>query len=111
MSTQPPQTDTRPAVLSVPEGLAPTIALNREEMERERRLPAALARAMADTGMFRLAVPRRFGGDEADAASLVGVIEELSAIDGSVGLSRGSATTEPQPGASFSFLRAIARLL
>src|SRR5690349_20703009 len=85
MSTQPTQTDTRPGVLSAPEGLAPTIANNLEEMERERRLPAALARAMAETGMFRLAVPRRYGGDEADAASVVRIIEELSAIDASVG--------------------------
>jgi alkylation response protein AidB-like acyl-CoA dehydrogenase len=84
MSIQPIQTQTRSAVLSI-ESLAPVIGTNLEEMERERRLPAALARAMAGTGMFRLAIPKRLGGDEADAASLVRIIEELSAIDGSVG--------------------------
>src|SRR5690348_4324758 len=85
MSTQSPQTETRSPAQTV-EGLAPTIRLYLEETERERRLPAALARANGrDRHVPAVAVPRRFGGDGADAASLVRVIEELPAIDGSVG--------------------------
>jgi alkylation response protein AidB-like acyl-CoA dehydrogenase len=54
-------------------------------MDRERRLSPALARAMAEAGVFRLAIPRRLGGEEAEPAALVRSIEDLSAIDGSVG--------------------------
>jgi alkylation response protein AidB-like acyl-CoA dehydrogenase len=84
MSTQPAETETRSSIPKVQE-LGPTISSELVQLERERRLPAALARAMAQTGIFRLAIPKRHGGDEADEASIVRTIEELSVIDGSVG--------------------------
>jgi indole-3-acetate monooxygenase len=84
MSTQPTETETRSPAATV-RALAPTIRTSLDEMERERRLSPALARAMAKMGLFRLAIPRSLGADEADAGSLVRIIEELSAIDGSVG--------------------------
>jgi alkylation response protein AidB-like acyl-CoA dehydrogenase len=84
MSIRPAETEIHSFEQRLQE-LAPTISRELEQMERERRLPAALARAMAQTGLFRLGIPRRHGGDEADAAALVRTIEELSAIDGSVG--------------------------
>lgn len=54
-------------------------------MEAERRLPPALARALMEAGVFRMGVPRVYGGTELDPMSQVRVVEELSRIEGSVG--------------------------
>ena len=40
------------------------------KMARVRPLPAASARAMAETGIFRLGIPKRLGADKADAAGI-----------------------------------------
>ncbi|MFN8557988.1 MAG: hypothetical protein U0531_11815 [Dehalococcoidia bacterium] len=42
--------------------LAPSIRAAAADLERERRLPPALVRAWPRTGLFRLLVPRRYGG-------------------------------------------------
>lgn len=55
------------------------------ELETERRLPVAAVDALVEAGMFKLCVPREYGGSQADAATLAGVIEEMSRIDGSLG--------------------------
>src|SRR5690349_15825577 len=66
-------------------------ALDRElrdravELERERRLPADLARKLAEAGFFRAAIPVAFGGAELDPSSMVRVIETVSSCDGSSG--------------------------
>src|SRR5215471_5949316 len=70
---------------AVVQDLVPHIRESLDEMDRQRRVPAPLARQMADGGIFRLGIPKRFGGSEADPATLVHTIEEISAIDGSVG--------------------------
>ncbi|HLZ25820.1 MAG TPA: acyl-CoA dehydrogenase family protein [Chloroflexota bacterium] len=74
-----------PATLAIVQELAPAIRDALEDMDRERRLPARLAQAMAEAGIFRLGIPKRLGGNEADPATIVRTIEELSVIDGSVG--------------------------
>jgi indole-3-acetate monooxygenase len=71
--------------LAMVEELAPAIRDALEDMDRERHLPTRLAQAMAEAGIFRLGIPKQLGGDEADPATLVRTIEELSTIDGSVG--------------------------
>lgn len=65
--------------------LAPLIRESLDEMDRERRLPPSVARALAEAGVFRLGIPRQLGGHEAEPLTMVRTIEELSAIDGSVG--------------------------
>ena len=45
--------------------LLPELAARANEMDEARRLPADLARTMAEAGVFRLVTPRRFGGLEA----------------------------------------------
>lgn len=65
--------------------LRPIIEHYRDEAERERRMPAAVVSAMKDEGLFRLWLPREFGGDELDMPSYLEAIRELSRIDAAAG--------------------------
>ena len=65
--------------------LAPLIRSCREEMDASRKLPTALVEAMRAAGLFRLFVPAKFGGYQVDPITFVKIIEEISALDGSVG--------------------------
>jgi alkylation response protein AidB-like acyl-CoA dehydrogenase len=65
--------------------LEPRIRQSAETIEAERRLPPDRARELMETGVFRLGVPRPYGGSELDPMSQVRVVEELARIEGSVG--------------------------
>jgi len=52
-------------LLAAARGLAPLIAAQRDEIERERRLPAAIVRGLKEAGVFRMTMPRSLGGLEA----------------------------------------------
>lgn len=65
--------------------LVPAIRARRDEIEQARRLPADLAGALRQTGIFSLAVPRAIGGEEASPLELMRAIETVSAADGSAG--------------------------
>jgi len=52
--------------------------------EENRRLHEAVVEAMADAGIFRMRVPKRYGGYECDGATLVEVGAALGRIDGSM---------------------------
>ncbi|MGH7897361.1 MAG: acyl-CoA dehydrogenase family protein [Candidatus Binatia bacterium] len=65
--------------------LVPRVRALADETERQRRLPAELVAAFARAGIFRMAVPRRFGGGEVAASILIAALEELSRADGSAG--------------------------
>jgi alkylation response protein AidB-like acyl-CoA dehydrogenase len=71
--------------LAAARDLAPRIRDAAPQIEFERRLPAELAEAMRDAGLFHLAVPRSYGGLETDPVEASRVIEEVSAADGSAG--------------------------
>ncbi|HEU5194070.1 MAG TPA: acyl-CoA dehydrogenase family protein [Methylomirabilota bacterium] len=63
--------------------LVPTIAAAADQVERERRLPPALVRALHDGGFFRLLLPRALGGSELDPATFVRTTEAIAAADAS----------------------------
>jgi indole-3-acetate monooxygenase len=55
------------------------------ETEAQRELPRPLFEAMADAGLFQLALPRALGGAEMDLPSYIQVIEEIGKGDASTG--------------------------
>jgi alkylation response protein AidB-like acyl-CoA dehydrogenase len=63
--------------------LQPMIRAAAGEIEAARELPRALFEALADAGLFHLAVPRAIGGAEIDLPTYVQVIEELGKADAS----------------------------
>lgn len=65
--------------------LGPTIRAAADEIEQGRRLPMHLVREMQRAGMFRMAMPRSWGGPELDILTQVRVIEALSIADASAG--------------------------
>jgi alkylation response protein AidB-like acyl-CoA dehydrogenase len=65
--------------------LAPLARACADEAERERRLPARLARALAEAGLHRVAAPREVGGAEVHPATQIEVIEVISEADGAAG--------------------------
>ena len=64
--------------------LAPLIRGSADESDAARELPRPLFEALADAGLFHLAVPRALGGAEIDLPSYVKVIEEIGKADASV---------------------------
>ncbi|MGA7762359.1 MAG: acyl-CoA dehydrogenase family protein [Candidatus Binataceae bacterium] len=65
--------------------LGPKIRAAANEIEQGRRLPMHLVREMQRAGLFRMAMPRAWGGPELDFLTQVRVIEALSIADGSAG--------------------------
>jgi alkylation response protein AidB-like acyl-CoA dehydrogenase len=65
--------------------LAPDIVARAPEIESARRLPRDLLDQLATAGCFRTFLPASHGGAEADLASGLRVVEELSRADASVG--------------------------
>src|ERR1700730_4395099 len=65
--------------------LAPKIRAAAGEIEQGRRLPPPLVEEMQRAGVFRMAMPRAWGGPELDFLSQMRVIEELSIADASAG--------------------------
>jgi alkylation response protein AidB-like acyl-CoA dehydrogenase len=72
-------------VLAAARQFAPRVAARAEEIESARRLPAELARELAEAGFFRMVVPEAYGGFELHPARVVEVVETLARADGSTG--------------------------
>lgn len=65
--------------------LLPMIRASAAETDAGRELPRPLFEALADAGLFHLALPRAIGGAELDLPTYVQVIEELGKADASTG--------------------------
>ena len=72
-----------PSPLEAARKLAPLIRSSAPETDAQRELPRPLFEAMADAGLFRLALPRTLGGFEMDLPSYIQVIEEIGRADAS----------------------------
>ncbi|MBX9427570.1 MULTISPECIES: acyl-CoA dehydrogenase family protein [Streptomyces] len=62
--------------------LAPLLKKNAAQAEEDRRLQDETIEALAGAGLFKLRVPKRYGGYEADTRTLVEVAAELGRADG-----------------------------
>ena len=65
--------------------MAPAIRSCADEIEAQRELPRPLFEALADAGIFHMAVPSSIGGGEVDLPTYTQVIEELGKADASTG--------------------------
>src|SRR5207249_1131012 len=69
--------------LDAAQKLAPQIRSCADEIEAARELPRPLFEALADAGLFHLALPRALGCPELDLPTYIQVIEELGKADAS----------------------------
>ena len=76
---------TAESLLEAARKLTPEIIALRDDIDRERRLPALLADRLREEGLFQLWLPRAFSGPELHPAEYLSVIEALSMADGAVG--------------------------
>ncbi len=65
--------------------LAPDITSRAAEIETARRIPADIIDALKSAGLFRMFVPRNYGGLELDLPAGLNILAQLAKIDGSVG--------------------------
>ncbi|HKQ28550.1 MAG TPA: acyl-CoA dehydrogenase family protein [Burkholderiales bacterium] len=70
---------------SVPDSLLELVRTSSLEAEGARRLPERVHRAMLDAGIYRLYVPKRYGGQQADYWRGAEIAFELARASGSTG--------------------------
>ncbi|MTD52956.1 oxidoreductase [Amycolatopsis sp. RM579] len=59
------------------------LAQNAAEADRTRRVPQHVIDALADAGLFKITVPRRYGGHQADVRTIIDVASTLAESCGS----------------------------
>jgi indole-3-acetate monooxygenase len=77
-------TKTRPDPVARARELGDEIAAAADEIERTRRIPAALLGRLHDSRLFRMLLPRSAGGDETEPAVYVAAIQQLALHDASI---------------------------
>src|SRR5579875_17514 len=85
VGSDPPASTQCRSLLQAIEALQPVIRSYQEEVERERRIPAALVEQLRAIGAYRMFVPSELGGMEADPLTFLRVVELAAEADGSVG--------------------------
>lgn len=63
--------------------VAPVIEASADKIERDRRLPPELLAALHEERLFRLLLPRAYGGEEVDPPTFFQTIAAISALDAS----------------------------
>src|ERR1700688_558639 len=77
-------TQTSPDPVALARELGAEIAAMADEIERTRRIPAALLERLHDSRLFRMLLPRSAGGDQMEPTVYVAAIEELARHDASI---------------------------
>jgi len=77
--------DEAASTLAAVAALRLTIMAAGDQIEQERCLPPPLVRQLKQAGVFRMTMPRTWGGSELDPLAQLRVLEEISYADGSVG--------------------------
>lgn len=80
MSTEAPP---RPDLVARAAELAPLLRSHAQWQEENRRLHDDVIEAMATAGVFKMRIPKRYGGFESDARTVVDVLTKLGEGDGS----------------------------
>jgi indole-3-acetate monooxygenase len=73
------------AILANARAAVPALRAEAAENERRRRLTERSVETLRSTGVFRMAMPRSWGGPELDPFTQLEIIETLSVADGSAG--------------------------
>jgi indole-3-acetate monooxygenase len=73
------------SLLAAVQELRPSITARALEIETSRRIPPDIVDALKRAGIFRMFVPRSYGGLELDLPTGLEILVELAKIDGSVG--------------------------
>ncbi len=79
------ETDLFEETLNAAIELKPVIKTYRKIIESDRKLPMDLVTILKQAGMFKMTMPKEWGGSELDPISQIKVIETLSEADASVG--------------------------
>jgi 3-hydroxy-9,10-secoandrosta-1,3,5(10)-triene-9,17-dione monooxygenase len=74
----PPATTLAPTPLEASRAVAPVLRQHADEAERASRLTLQAVLALREAGLFRLGVPKRFGGHEAFPATCLDVTAEVA---------------------------------
>jgi len=74
-----------PTILANAHRIAPFLREHAAEVEAARRLTQPVVDALRDSGVFRMAMPRAWGGPEVDLLSQFEILEVLSRADASAG--------------------------
>ncbi|MGH9213755.1 MAG: acyl-CoA dehydrogenase family protein [Acidimicrobiales bacterium] len=72
-------------ILANARAIAKVLREEADENERRRQLTPRAVDALRSTGVFRMPMPRSWGGPEVDISTQVEIVEELSRADGSAG--------------------------
>jgi len=73
-----------PTILANARALLPTIREQQETIDAERRLPESLIDSLSKAGVFRIAMPRAWGGPEMNPLDQIELMEILAYADPSV---------------------------
>ncbi|MFE0046173.1 acyl-CoA dehydrogenase family protein [Streptomyces albireticuli] len=84
-ATVPAPAPTRAELVARAEALQPLLREHAARIEAERRVTDEVIEALTEAGLFKLTVPRRFGGYESDVRTLIDVTAAIAEGDGSTG--------------------------
>src|ERR1700722_18585563 len=65
--------------------IAPLLAANASQGETDRRVVEESIRALTDAGLFKIAVPKRYGGYETSVRTMLEVSAAVAEADGGTG--------------------------